>query len=52
LHAQIRPLQIEQVLPARPILMISVNRELLPPSTRLLFELTLRSLSHRHPVPH
>lgn len=52
LRTQIRPLQIEQALPARPILMISVNRELLPPSTRLLFELILRSLRDSHPNPH
>lgn len=51
LHTQIRPLQIQQALPARPILMISVNRHLLPPSAGLLFSSILESLSRRHPTP-
>jgi LysR family transcriptional regulator, regulator of abg operon len=49
LYNQIRPLQIEETLPDRPLLMISLNRELLPASAELMFKLAWESLQRSHP---
>lgn len=50
LRERIMPLRIESVLPSRPVLLISVNQDLLPPSARRLYQWVQESLQRSHPA--